>query len=99
MYLDELGVGRALTPAQAAVRERWLRQLDAERSAVLRSVRRYLLAMESAKARGSAAELGPGRDKALEWFQPLVEGIRKEQELVRAQLGPWLHPLPSHIRH
>lgn len=88
MYLDELGVGRALTPAQAAVRERWLRQLDAERSAVLRSVKRYLLAMESAKARGSAAELGPGRDKALEWFQPLVEGIRKEQELVRAQLGP-----------
>ncbi len=87
LYLDELGEGGGLTAAQEAVRERWLRQLDIERSAVLRSVQRYLLDTEAAKARGSAAELGPGRDKALEWFAPLVAAIRAEQELVRGPVA------------
>lgn len=74
------------------MRERWLRQLDAERSALVRSVERYLHQMADAKARGSAAELPPGRGKVLEWFGPLVEAIRAEQEAVR---GPGLSRGPS----
>lgn len=81
------------------MRERWLRQLDAERSALVRSVERYLHQMADAKARGSAAELPPGRGKVLEWFTPLVEAIRAEQEAVRGPAcstslaaGTWLEP-------
>ena len=87
LYLDGLDAGGGLTEAQLAVRARWLRQLDAERSALVRSVERYLHQMAEAKARGSAAELPPGRGKVLEWFGPLVEAIRAEQEAVR---GPGL---------
>lgn len=101
LYLDGLDAGGGLTEAQLAVRERWLRQLDAERSALVRSVERYLRQMQDAKARGSAAELPPGRGKVLEWFGPLVEAIRAEQEAVRGRAcfrGPSGHEVKPEDR-